>query len=47
MIMMRWLAALVLIVMVVVLGVFVGTLVWSTVVEDQIGVVVPLDSPVR
>jgi hypothetical protein len=43
----RWLAALVLAAIVVTLGVLVGAVVMSAFSEDRVGVVVPLDSPVR
>jgi hypothetical protein len=43
----RWLAALALATIVVTLGVLVGAVVMSVCSEDRVGVVVPLDSPVR
>jgi hypothetical protein len=43
----RWLAGLVLAVIVVIIGVLVGAVFTSAFDDDHVGVVVPLDSPVR
>jgi hypothetical protein len=43
----RWLAALVLVVIVAMIGVLMGTIFTSVFADDRVGVVVPLDSPVR